>query len=1054
MDAFKIYFEQIKKLDVADATEHTLRPALQNLLASIAKENPLSATLQIIHEPKKDTEGKGAPDFKIKKHECIVGYLENKKTDQSLDRTLKSDQIVKYKKLSNNLIVTNYLEWVWLRDGVINRRETLCYESDVGNRKARLDPDKAEKVAQLIAAFLSTPPKGIARSKDLALALATRCHDLREFLAEELIRQEHEHQQGKLFGLFGIFKKDVFHELDLAGFADAFAQTLGYGLFLAKLNCGHGNSITLQNAKNFIPVNFELIRELVDFLDELEHREYSLIKWLIEEILSILNTLDLAAITEDLAFAKRQGSLLEATAEERLIFSKDPYIYFYEDFLKSYDPQMRKSRGVYYTPPPVVNLIVRAVNDTLKFTFNIKQGLADRKKVTVLDFATGTGTFLLEVLYQIFETVSPGVRDQVIHEHVLKNLYGFEYLIAPYTIAHLKLSQFLHDKDYHMRPTERLQIYLTNTLEPINPEPNFLVPALSREVEHAQEIKEKPILVITGNPPYSGESKNNGKWITKEIAKYRFVDGKPLGESNPRWLQNDYVKFIRFAQNKMDSVDEGVVGVITAHSFLDNPTFRGMRQSLMSTFDQIYIIDLHGNLDKKEKTPDGSKDENVFDIETGVCVSILVRKKGLTRHVKHCDFWGKRGEKYRKCLESSISSLDWADLSPHSPHYLFRPHDTTGQEEYDLGWKITDIFPIHSNGIVTARDHLCIQFTESDAKAVVKDFEALPIEDARRKYKLGKDVRDWKVDLAQKDLRISGMKPENIVPINYRPFDLRYTYYTPNSRGFICMPRNDVMKHLVKKSNIALVTTRMTKGETFKHVLVTNHISEAICLSSSTSNNGFVFPLYAYADEGEQKPHRDLYQTGEHFDRPDVTENFSAKFRLFIDKKYGKHYSPEAIFGYIFAILSSESYRKKYVAFLAIDFPIIPFPNDQLSFEKLSAIGWDLAQVHIFHKAPTKPAIQFPKKGDNIVGDLAYDASTQKLFVNKTQFFYPVLPAVWQFCIGGYQVLEKFLKYRKGRELSLDENENLVSAIKAIEYTIDAMAEIEAAWRDVEFVAT
>ncbi|MBI4643444.1 MAG: N-6 DNA methylase [Deltaproteobacteria bacterium] len=560
---FKAYFDQIKKLDVQDATEHTLRPALDNLLNALAGKK-----IKVIHEPARDKTGKGAPDFKFKTHdECILGYLENKKIGEKLDQFLKSDQIVKYNRLSGNLILTNYLEWIWLKDGEIVKRETLGYLSDVGYPKARLDPDKAKWVAALISAFLSTPPKGIGRAKDLALALAMRCHELREFLTEELIRQEREHQQGKLFGLFGVFRKDVFHELDIPGFADAFAQMLGYGLFLARLNSGNGAPITLNNAKQYIPTNFELIRELVDFLDELDKEEYRQIKWLVEEILSILNNLDLAALQEDLAFSKRQGRLFMQTEEERLLFAKDPYVYFYEGFLKAYDKHMRKSRGVYYTPPPVVNFIVRSVNDILKSTFGIKDGFADRKRVTVLDFATGTGTFLLEVLQQILEVVPEGLRDQLICEHALKNLYGFEYLIAPYTIAHLKLSQYLLDKGFKMKPQERLQIYLTNTLEPIEPQQNWLLPALSKEVELAQNVKNKPILVITGNPPYSGHSLNpsyretlfplnNGKIQRKRTAtfigglieSYKQVDGRPLGEKNPKWLQDDYVKFIRFAQ--------------------------------------------------------------------------------------------------------------------------------------------------------------------------------------------------------------------------------------------------------------------------------------------------------------------------------------------------------------------------------------------------------------------------------------------------------------------------------------------------------------------------
>ena len=595
-DSFNHYFDAIKKSNPSESTEYTLRGALENLLKAAIADT--GSKIRVIHEPKRDKTGLGAPDFKFTLHEAVVGYLENKDIGEDLDATLKSDQLTKYRQLSTNIILTDYLEWIWLRDGHIIKRETLCPPSDVGYRQARLDSDKAAKVASLIAGFLSTPPEKLGDAKRLSEALAVRCHDLRDFLLEELERQDREHQAGRLYGLYAAFKQDVFQELALREFADAFAQTLGYGLFLAKLNAGEQTAVTLSNAKTHIPANFALIRELVDFLDELEQDEYRGVKWLVEEILSILNTLDLAALHEDLTFTKRQGRPSRTTEEDRLLFAKDPYVYFYEDFLKAYDKATRKARGVYYTPPPVVNFIVRAVHDILKNSFGIGRGLADHKRVTVLDFASGTGTFLLEVLHQIFETVSEGVRAQVVKEHVLKNLYGFEYLIAPYTIAHLKLSQFLLDRDYAMQPGERLNIYLTNTLEPIEPQGNLLLPALSREVKAAQAVKDKPILVITGNPPYSGHSKNTGDWITGKIDTYKTVDGRPLGEKNPKWLQDDYVKFIRFAQWKMEQVEEGVVGIITNHSFLDNPTFRGMRQSLMQTFNRIYLLDLHGNAKK------------------------------------------------------------------------------------------------------------------------------------------------------------------------------------------------------------------------------------------------------------------------------------------------------------------------------------------------------------------------------------------------------------------------------------------------------------------------
>lgn len=1041
--AFKAYFDQIKKLDFQDSTEHTLRPALDHLLKSLA-----GTKIKVIHEPKRDLTGKGAPDFKFKTHdERILGYLENKKIGEGLDQFLQSEQIVKYRKLRDNLILTNYLEWIWLRDGVIAKRETLCYPSDVGYPKARLDPDKAAKVAALIAAFLSTPPQGIGRAKELALALAIRCHELREFLTEELIRQEREHQQGKLFGLFGVFKRDVFHELEIPGFADAFAQMLGYGLFLARLNRGNGAPISLNNAKQYIPTNFELIRELVDFLDELDREEYRLIKWLIEEILSIMNNLDLAALREDLAFSKRQGRLFAQTEEERLLFAKDPYVYFYEIFFKAYDKKMRKGRGVYYTPPPVVNFIVRAVNDILKSAFGIQTGLADRRRVTVLDFATGTGTFLLEVMQQILEETSEGVRDLVIREHALKNLYGFEYLIAPYTIAHLKLSQFLQDKKYTMQPKERLQIYLTNTLEPIEPQPNFFLPALSNEIKLAQEVKDKKILVITGNPPYSGHSLNKGTWITGLIDSYKQVDGRPLGEKNPKWLQDDYVKFIRFAQWKMEQVEEGVVGIITNHSFLDNPTFRGMRQSLMQTYNRIYVLDLHGNSKKKETAPDGGKDENVFDIEQGVCISLLVRQPGLERKIFHADLWGKRQDKYRACLEMDFDDPNWLEIQPQSPFYLFIPQDESLREKYEQGWKITDIFPLNSVGMVTARDDLTIQFTPDDVRKTVRDFSALPVEEARRKYYLGKDARDWKVQMAQEDLKNSGLKDSNIVPLTYRPFDVRYTYYTGNSRGFHCMPRGEVMQQMLhKEKNSGLITTRVTKDQW--SILATEHIIAHKAVSRY--DIGYLFPLYRYNAAEHNKPNQNqnnhLFVKEFQAQYNERRENFAPKFRAFIDQKYGHHYEPEEILGYIYAVLHSPAYRRKYAEFLKIDFPRIPFVADRQTFEKLTALGWTLVQAHLLKEIPAQPQVEITK-GSDLVEKPSYHAQEQRLYINPQQYFAPVPEDVWNFHIGGYQVLDKYLKSRKGRELSLDEIENVMNVVKVLRFTIDQMQKIEATWQ-------
>ena len=1036
---FAAYFREIARLDVAEATEHTLRGALETLLAALAAD--AGTDLRVIHEPKRDETGLGAPDFKIKRHEAILGYVENKKIGTDLDAVLESKQIAKYTKLSGNIVLTDYLDWVWLQDGQVAKRERLCSAGDIGRRQARLDPDKAAKVAALLAAFLSTPPQKLGNAKKLSAALAVRCHDLRDFLLEELERQDVEQQQGRLYGLYNVFRQDVFQELALKEFADAFAQTLGYGLFLAKLNAGTHADVTLRNTKQFIPANFALIRELVNFLDELEQDEYRGIKWLVEEILSIMNTLDLAAILEDLAFTKSQPRFFDPPEEDRLLFAKDPYVYFYEDFLKAYDRDTRKARGVYYTPPPVVHFIVRAVHALLQDTFGIRQGLADRKRVTVLDFATGTGTFLLEVLHRIFETVSAGVRDQVVREHVLKNLYGFEYLIAPYTVAHLKLSQFLHDRGYAMQAGERLGIYLTNTLEPIAAQANWLLPALSREVEAAQHIKDSPILVITGNPPYAGHSKNTGAWITEQIDAYKTADGQPLGEKNPKWLQDDYVKFIRFAQWKMEQVEEGVVGIITNHSFLDNPTFRGMRQSLMQTFHQLYVLDLHGNAKKKEQTPEGGKDENVFDIEQGVAISLLVKKSGLQRGVYHADLWGRRMEKYRALLEAEKKTVEWTELTPSPPFHLFIPQDEQLREEYERGWKVTDIFPMNSVGITTARDRLTIHHTEEELWRTVQDFAALPADEARAKYKLGSDARDWKVEFAQQDLEESGPSKDRMVPLTYRPFDVRYTYYTGHSRGFHCRPRGAVMRHMLAGENIGLVTTRLTKDDWA--VFTTEHIAGH--KSGSRYDISYLFPLYRYPlIEGENV--KGMFKEEGPFQGEDRVENFTRNFRTFMDKKYKRHYGPEETLGYLYAVFHSPTYREKYLKFLKNDFPRVPLVNRHKTFETLSALGWELIQAHLLKSIPQEPIIDVTS-GDFIVEQPRYDARSERLYINKQQHFSSVPRDVWEFHIDGYQVLDKYLKSRKGRTLSLDEIETVQAIVNVLRFTIDQMQRIDACWK-------
>ena len=1036
--ALQDYLAALRRIARDQKTEHTDRGALETLLTAFARPG-----ITIQHEPKR-ADDKGSPDFKITSRGAVLGYVEVKTIGENLDATLKSAQIKKYQELSGNILLTDYLHFIWIgSNGTV--RENLVSPDDLANPKHRLNLDRATSVARLLSGFLSVAPAGLARAHDLALALATRSHLLRDGLGEALVHQQAHHQKGKLFGLFGAFRAQVFHDLELGEFADAFAQMLAYGLFLARLNTDQ--TITLDNARQFIPGAFPLIRELIDFIGELRAPDYAPIRWLVEEILSIMNGLDLAAIRADLSFANRRAirrAVRADSEEEHRLFERDPFVYFYEDFLAKYDARLRKSRGVYYTPPPVVNFIIRAIDDILRADFAIPDGLADHRRVTLLDFATGTGTFLLEVFERMFETVgnSEAKRTLLIREHVLRNVFGFEYLIAPYTIAHLKLSQYLKDKGFTFSDTERLRIYLTNTLEPIAPQRNFLLPALSAESEAAQGVKDQPILVITGNPPYSGHSRNKGAWISAAIDAYKKIDGKKLDEKNPKWLNDDYVKFIRFAQMKIDEVPEGVVGIITNHSFLDNPTFRGMRQSLMASFDRIYVLDLHGNAKKKEHAPDGGKDENVFDIEQGVAISLFIKsREPKNRRVFRADLFGPRLAKYEACARTPFDASGWREIKPAAPFYLFKSQNEKTGAEYHKGITVTQIFPTNTLGFQTHRDDFAIAFTPDEMVARLADMRNKSLSDSviRERYNL-RDNRDWKLSDARERLRKKTI-PE-ITAVDYRPFDKRYCQFGYETMDY---PRKDLIEHVLGRENICLNTVRQTKFDTWKHAMATDTPPPAVFVEIKDGSN--VFPLYLYPS-ADKKPTHDLFGGDDPFAGKERIENISAAFRAELAHRYGPPaLTPEQVFGYVYAILHAPSYRTRYAEFLRVDFPRIPLVERRRDFEALADLGWSLAQIHLMKTLPRSKLGKYQGNGDNGVEKPRYAKAEQAVYINASQKFAPIPPEVWNFQIGGYQVLEKYLKSRKGRTLGLDEVSQVERITAALEATIACMAKIDTAYR-------
>ncbi|WP_199245881.1 type ISP restriction/modification enzyme [[Phormidium] sp. ETS-05] len=899
MKNLNTYFQEISRIyKLGTATEHTYRPALQQLIES------LSPNLKAINEPKRIA--CGSPDFVVMQESIEIGHIEAKDIGVSLNKTEKTPQIQRYLKGLGNLILTDYIEFRWYVQGELRLTASLATIDKKKNLKA--DAAGITEVEQLLQQFSLAQTTQARTPKDLAKRMAGLAQLIRDAILTALKDSD---RGGMLQEQLQSFQKVLIRDLTKEQFADMYAQTICYGLFAARCNTDNPLTFSRETAAFKLPKTNPFLRSIFSQIagPELDER----ITWAVDTLANILQQTDMAEILKE--FGKRTHKT-------------DPVVHFYETFLAEYDPKMREARGVYYTPEPVVDYLVSSVDYILKHKFHIPQGLADATKiqithpngigtinthqVLILDPAVGTGTFIHAIIDYISEKfqTKKGMWSSYVSQHLLPRLFGFELLMAPYTVAHMKLGLQLQESGYDFSSDERLRIYLTNTLQEAFQLTEQVINFGSRikeEAEAAKEVKqEHPVMVIIGNPPYSGHSVNTGDWITnllkgKDIigntatANYFAVDGQPLGERNPKWLNDDYVKFIRFSQWRIDQTGYGVLAFITNHGYLDNPTFRGMRQSLMQSFDEIYVLDLHGNSKKQEvsPSPDRSPDQNVFDIQQGVAIGIFIKYQnnpGKLATVYHGELWGAReiyeqsqlvGGKYHWLAEHDIGSTPWTKLAPSSPFYLFQPQDVAVRAEYETAAKISEIMPINTVGIVTARDALTIQWTADQVWEIVTDFVSLSPEEARQKYDLGKDTRDWKVELAQKDLRNHpfahtpdkiGPFKELTIPILYRPFDVRYTYYSGKSRGFHCMPRFETMRHMISANNLGLITSRQqSQNQVWSLIGVTNLLMESSAISNKTREINYLLPLYIYPDTAAEKA---MGMTR----RPNLTPAFIAEF--------------------------------------------------------------------------------------------------------------------------------------------------------------------------------
>jgi hypothetical protein len=1008
---------------LGDAREESYYSILEALLDDFARLT-CRREVHVTILPKKTDAGN--PDFRVwDGKRKVVGYIEAKIPHKNLDETEKTGQLQRYMTTFPNFILTNFFEFRLYRNGQCINKTKIADPLATSDLRGVPQVEHEENFMRLLEEFFSFCLPSITTTQSLALELAKRTRFLRdEVIAEEIIEEEKIGIR-RLLGFYEAFQKYLIRGLTKEQFADLYSQTITYGLFASRMRCE--GEFSRKTAVYDIPHTIGILREMFNFisLGDLPPQ----LEWIVDEISDVLANVDVKGIFSEY-FRIKKG--------------EDPVFPFYESFLAEYDPEEREKRGVYYTPGPVVSYIVRSLHLILKSSFGLNDGLAERN-LTILDPAAGTLTFLAEAIKQATKEFTSkygeGGRQNLIREHILRNFYAFELLIAPYAIGHLKISFLLEELGYSLQKDERIRFYLTNTLEMEDIEQTALpgMASLSEESHLAGIVKKKtPILIIMGNPPYSGHSSNIGQWISEEIREYYVVDGKSLSEKNPKWLQDDYVKFVRFAQWKIDNAGEGILGFITNHSYLDNPTFRGMRQSLMKSFNEIHVLDLHGNALKREKSPDGGKDENVFDIRQGVAIAFFVKKKGDDLSGKcrilHGEIWGLREKKNDFLQANDISTTRWEEIFPHSPSYFFVPREEKYIELYSKYWKITDIFITSRAGIVTARDDLTIQATPDAVWNVVQDFASSSEEEARIKYDLGKDARDWKVALAQQDLKKTGLRKELVVPILYRPFDTRYTYYTGHSRGFICMPRQEIMHHMMRE-NLGFLWTRPMSPKYDFSVFVANTIVDQCAIGNKTAGAGisYIGPLYLY---GENK-------------KPNLNPQLIAQLR----KHYGRSMpqDPKSLFYYVYAVLHSNVYRIKYADFLRTDLPRVPFTTDYGLFDKMQELGERLANLHLMKSRELSDSIaKFEGEGDNIIENPSFDENRRRVYINKTQFFDGIRRDLWEYQIGGYQVLHKWLKDRKGRRLLLEDVKNYCKIATAIERTMEIQKEIDGFYSSVE----
>jgi predicted helicase len=1044
------YLDSInQRFKLGNATEHTFRGDLQTLIESLVP------TIRATNEPKRQS--CGAPDYILTKKDIPVGFIEAKDIGdndlEGLKKTGHKEQFDRYKASLSNLIFTDYLTFILYREGEFVTKvtigEIMTSPNPSKGGEIRALPENFATFENLIKDFCTHIGQTIRSSKKLAEMMAGKARLLSEVIEKALNSDEENSEDSTLKDQMHAFKDILIHDITPKGFADVYAQTIAYGMFAARLHDPTLPTFSRQEAAELIPKSNPFLRKLFGYIAGLDVDDR--IKWIVDDLVNIF----LACNVEEILKNYGKSTKME-----------DPIIHFYENFLSEYDPKLRKARGVWYTPAPVVNFIVRAVDDILKTEFDLPQGLADTSKTTIqvgvqstdkrysdnikkidkevhrvqiLDPATGTGTFLAEVVKHVYKKFEgqQGIWSNYVETHLLPRLNGFELLMASYAMAHLKLDLLLTETGFKPTKDQRFRVFLTNSLEEHHPDTGTLFANwLSSEANEANRIKrDTPVMCIIGNPPYAVSSTNKNEWIQNLIADYK----KDLNERKIN-LDDDYIKFIRYGQHFVDKNGSGVLAYISNNSFIDGITHRQMRKSLLESFDKIFIIDLHGSAKKNETALDGSKDENVFDIQQGVSINLFIKtnekKKGKLAEVNHFELFGKREDKYSRLNENSIKSIEWNKLYIEEPNYFFVPKDFCLANNYEAGLSLSTLFNVFSTGIESKSDEITIQFDKKTINHIVENFiskdESELLSIYKRENSAGWNYLNAKLDLIKNEPKI--------IPIAYRPFDVRFTAYTGFSSGFLGRPRSEMNNNLLQP-NFAISSTRSKRNDSSCYFLTKFVTDKSI---ASSLDNNYIFPLYIYPQVNAQQT---IDQTTER------TPNLNAEIVNQIANKLGLRFTNEKeadentfapidILDYIYAVLHSPTYREKYKEFLKIDFPRVPYPKDKATFWQLVKLGGEIRQIHLLESSTVEKYItQYPIDGTNEVVKPKYENG--KVYINETQYFDNVPEVAWNFFIGGYQPAQKWLKDRKDRTLEFEDILHYQKIIVALTETDRLMKEID-----------